>query len=200
MILNIIFLVLFFQKKSEKGILKTPIVVYAVIKGEEVIGVKYKLQEQELYSEIPEFILNKAPWKQANILVVGDNFGCGSSREHAVWGMRQLGINACIGTGFAGIFYDNARKNGLALPIVSSELRDTLLEYSKNKSGEEISIDLVSQTIKAGEILIPFEMDTSTQTSLIRGRDDTLDTLEYTNAIHNFETQLNDRMRVNVIK
>jgi 3-isopropylmalate/(R)-2-methylmalate dehydratase small subunit len=148
----------------------------------------------------PEFILNKAPWKQANILVVGDNFGCGSSREHAVWGMRQLGINACIGTGFAGIFYDNARKNGLALPIVSSELRDTLLEYSKNKSGEEISIDLVSQTIKAGEILIPFEMDTSTQTSLIRGRDDTLDTLEYTNAIHNFETQLNDRMRVNVIK
>ena len=66
----------------------------------------------------PEFILNKAPWKQANILVVGDNFGCGSSREHAVWGMRQLGINACIGTGFAGIFYDNARKNGLALPIV----------------------------------------------------------------------------------
>ena len=148
----------------------------------------------------PEFILNKVPWKQANILVVGDNFGCCSSREHAVWGMRQLGINACIGTGFAGIFYDNARKNGLALPIVSSELRDTLLEYSKNKSGEEISIDLVKQTIKAGEILIPFEMDASTQTSLIRGRDDTLDTLEYTNAIHNFETQLNDRMRVNVIK
>ena len=148
----------------------------------------------------PEFILNKAPWKQANILVVGDNFGCGSSREHAVWGMRQLGINACIGTGFAGIFYDNARKNGLALPIVSSELRDKLLEYSKNKSGEEISIDLLSQTIKAGEILIPFEMDTSTQTSLIRGRDDTLDTLEYTNAIHNFENQLDDRMRVNVIK
>jgi len=90
----------------------------------------------------PEFILNKAPWKQATILVVGDNFGCGSSREHAVWGMRQLGIEACIGTGFAGIFYDNARKNGLALPIVSSETRDKLLEFAKNSSGEKVSIEL----------------------------------------------------------
>ena len=52
----------------------------------------------------PEFILNKSPWANAKILIVGDNFGCGSSREHAVWGMRQLGIKACIGTGFAGIF------------------------------------------------------------------------------------------------
>ena len=71
-----------------------------------------------------DFVLNKEPWKKATILIVGDNFGCGSSREHAVWGMRQLKIEACIGTSFAGIFYDNARKNGLALPIVSEEVRD----------------------------------------------------------------------------
>ncbi|MDG2401964.1 MAG: 3-isopropylmalate dehydratase small subunit, partial [Amylibacter sp.] len=148
----------------------------------------------------PEFILNKAPWKQATILVVGDNFGCGSSREHAVWGMRQLGIEACIGTTFAGIFYDNARKNGLALPIVSSETRDKLLEFAKNSSGEKISIELDKKTITAGDILVPFVMDEATQASLIRGRDDTLDTLKYTSAIQNFETKLNDRMRVNVIK
>ena len=148
----------------------------------------------------PEFILNKAPWKQATILVVGDNFGCGSSREHAVWGMRQLGIEACIGTGFAGIFYDNARKNGLALPIVSSETRDKLLEFAKNSSGEKISIELDKKTITAGDILVPFVMDEATQASLIRGRDDTLDTLEYTSAIQNYETKLDDRMRVNVIK
>ena len=148
----------------------------------------------------PEFILNNAPWTQATILVVGDNFGCGSSREHAVWGMRQLKIDACIGTGFAGIFYDNARKNGLALPIVSSEARDALLQFSSNTSGAEISIDLDSRTIAAGEISVPFEMDDATQTSLIRGRDDTLDSLEYAGAIRDFEARLDDAMRVSVIK
>jgi len=147
-----------------------------------------------------EFILNNAPWTQATILVVGDNFGCGSSREHAVWGMRQLKIDACIGTGFAGIFYDNARKNGLALPIVSPEARDALLQFSSNTSGAEISLDLDSRTIAAGDISVPFEMDDATQTSLIRGRDDTLDSLEYAGAIRDFEAGLDDAMRVSVIK
>ena len=148
----------------------------------------------------PDFILNNAPWAQATILVVGDNFGCGSSREHAVWGMRQLGINACIGTGFAGIFYDNARKNGLALPVVSPETRDALLQFASNTSGAEISIDLDSRTITAGEISVPFEMDDATRTSLIQGRDDTLDSLEYAGAIRDFEAGLDDRTWVNVIK
>ena len=148
----------------------------------------------------PEFILNNAPWTQATVLVVGDNFGCGSSREHAVWGMRQLGINACIGTSFAGIFYDNARKNGLALPVVSPETRDALLQFASNTSGAEISIDLDSRTITAGEISVPFEMDDATRTSLIRGRDDTLDSLEHAGAIRDFEARLDDKMRVSVSK
>ena len=148
----------------------------------------------------PEFILNKAPWAQATILVVGDNFGCGSSREHAVWGMRQLGVNACIGTSFAGIFYDNARKNGLALPIVSHEIRDTLLQFARNASSAEISIELDSQTITAGEISASFKMDDATRTSLIEGRDDTLDTLKYAGAIYDFETRLGNKMRISVIK
>ena len=148
----------------------------------------------------PEFILNNAPWTRATILVVGDNFGCGSSREHAVWGMRQLEIDACIGTGFAGIFYDNARKNGLALPVVSPETRDALLQFASNTSGAEISIDLDSRTITAGEISVPFEMDDATRTSLIRGRDDTLDSLEHAGAIRDFEAGLDGRMRVSVIK
>lgn len=148
----------------------------------------------------PEFILNKAPWSQATILVVGDNFGCGSSREHAVWGMGQLGIGACIGTGFAGIFYDNARKNGLALPVVSHEARDVLLQFANNTSGAELAIDLDSRTITAGDISVPFEMDDATRTALIRGRDDTLDSLEHASAIRDFEAGLNDRMRVSVIK
>ena len=147
-----------------------------------------------------DFILNKEPWTQATILVVGDNFGCGSSREHAVWGMRQLGINACIGTSFAGIFYDNARKNGLALPVVPPETRDALLQFASNTSGSEVSIDLDRRTITAGEISVPFEMDDATRTSLIRGRDDTLDSLEHAGAIRDFEARLDDRMRVSVSK
>ena len=148
----------------------------------------------------PDFILNKAPWAQATILVIGDNFGCGSSREHAVWGMRQLNIDACIGTGFAGIFYDNARKNGLALPVVSPEARDALLQFSSDESGPEISIDLDGKKIKAGGISVTFEMDDATQTSLIRGRDDTLESLEYAGAIRDFKAGLSERMRVSVMK
>jgi 3-isopropylmalate/(R)-2-methylmalate dehydratase small subunit len=148
----------------------------------------------------PEFILNKSPWTRASILVVGDNFGCGSSREPAVWGMRQLGINACIGTGFAGIFYDNARKNGLALPVVSPSTRDLLLQFASDASGNEVSIDLERRTITAADISAPFEMDDATQTALIRGRDDTLDSLEHAAAIRDYEAGLKSKMRVSVIK
>ena len=147
-----------------------------------------------------DFMLNKEPWKKATILIVGDNFGCGSSREHAVWGMRQLKIEACIGTSFAGIFYDNARKNGLALPIVSEEVRDSLLQFSSNTNGTEISIELSRRIIIAGDLSANFEMDDATLTSLIRGRDDTLDSLEYTDQISAFEAGLDDKMRVRVIK
>ena len=147
-----------------------------------------------------DFVLNKEPWKKATILIVGDNFGCGSSREHAVWGMRQLKIEACIGTSFAGIFYDNARKNGLALPIVSEEVRDSLLQFSSNTNGAEISIELSRRIIIAGDLSANFEMDNATLTSLIRGRDDTLDSLEYTDQISAFEAGLDDKMRVRVIK
>ena len=147
-----------------------------------------------------DFVLNKEPWKKATILIVGDNFGCGSSREHAVWGMRQLKIEACIGTSFAGIFYDNARKNGLALPIVSEEVRDSLLQFSSNTNGTEISIELSRRIIIAGDLSANFQMDDATLTSLIRGRDDTLDSLEYTDQISAFEAGLDDKMRVRVIK
>ena len=147
-----------------------------------------------------DFVLNKEPWKKATILIVGDNFGCGSSREHAVWGMRQLKIEACIGTSFAGIFYDNARKNGLALPIVSEEVRDSLLQFSSNPNGAEISIELSRRIIITGDLSANFEMDDATLTSLIRGRDDTLDSLEYTDQISAFEAGLDDKMRVRVIK
>ena len=148
----------------------------------------------------PDFILNQTPWSAATILIVGDNFGCGSSREHAVWGMRQLGIEACIGTGFAGIFFDNARKNGLALPVVTAEDRDVLLQLAGSENGNEMSIDIEHRKITAGDMTLPFQMDDATQGALIRGGDETLDTLEYADAIRAFEHGLDDSMRVSVIK
>ncbi|WP_300031575.1 3-isopropylmalate dehydratase small subunit [uncultured Roseobacter sp.] len=148
----------------------------------------------------PDFILNRAPWSDATILVVGDNFGCGSSREHAVWGMRQLGIDACIGTGFAGIFYDNARKNGLALPVVSAEARDAFLQLAGSENGVGFSVDIRDRTIRAGEMTIPFSMDDATRYALIHGADDTRDTLAYADAIQAYEDGLADGMRVSVIK
>ncbi len=148
----------------------------------------------------PEFVLNKTPWTNATILIVGDNFGCGSSREHAVWGMRQLGIEACIGTGYAGIFYDNARKNGLALPIVTPEDRDALLQLAASESGHTITIDIEHRCITAGDTAISFQMDDATQAALIRGGDDTLDTLEYAQAIRDFESGMHEKMRVRVLK
>lgn len=147
-----------------------------------------------------DFVLNQTPWTQATILIVGDNFGCGSSREHAVWGMRQLGIEACIGTGFAGIFFDNARKNGLALPVITAEDRDALMQLAGRAGGIEISIDIEQRQITADDMALPFQMDDATQAALIRGGDETLDTLEYAQAIRDFEAGLTDAMRVSVIK
>lgn len=148
----------------------------------------------------PDFVLNQAPWSHATILIVGDNFGCGSSREHAVWGMRQLGIEACIGTGFAGIFFDNARKNGLALPVVTAEDRDALMQLARSKDVNEMSIDIEHRKITAGDMTLSFHMDDATQAALIRGGDETLDSLEYAQAIRAFEAGLTDGMRVSVIK
>jgi 3-isopropylmalate/(R)-2-methylmalate dehydratase small subunit len=145
-----------------------------------------------------DFILNQTPWNAATILVVGDNFGCGSSREHAVWGLSQLGITAVIGTGFAGIFYDNARKNGLALPVVTADKRDRLLALAHQ--GIEVSVDIENRLITAGEFRTKFQMDAATQMALIQGRDDVLDSLEHSKAIRNYEEALGEKMRVSVVK
>jgi len=146
----------------------------------------------------PEFILNRKPWSAAAILVVGDNFGCGSSREHAVWGLNQLGITAVIGTGFAGIFYDNARKNGLALPIVTADERDRLLALAQQ--GIEVAVDIENRVITAGEFSTSFQMGAATQMALIDGRDDILDSLEYSEAIRGYEKASGEKMKVSVIK
>jgi 3-isopropylmalate/(R)-2-methylmalate dehydratase small subunit len=145
----------------------------------------------------PNFILNTSPWTKASILIVGDNFGCGSSREHAVWGLMQYGIRGIIGTSFAGIFFDNARKNGLALPIVSPEIRDQLLDLAGQPGSVDISIDIGVRQLSFADQTTPFEMDDATHAALLEDRDDTLDSLKHAGAIRHFEAGLTETNRPN---
>lgn len=138
-------------------------------------------------AERPDFVLNKAPWRDARILVVGDNFGCGSSREHAVWGLKQLGVDCIIGTGFAGIFYDNARKNLLALPIVAPTDRDELLKLAQQPDGPAFEIDLPGRVIEAVGRRFNFAMDDATRATLIEEFDEVADTLSHATRIRAFE-------------
>ncbi len=143
---------------------------------------RYDLNE----NEITNFVLNKAEFKNAKILVALDNFGCGSSREHAPWALLDFGIQCVIAPSFADIFYNNCFKNGI-LPIVlkNSEI-DELLEFSKSPSNS-VTIDLPKQEVKAGEKIYKFEIDSFKKHCLIEGLDDIGLTLQKSQKIADFE-------------
>ena len=143
---------------------------------------RYDLNE----NEITNFVLNKPDFKNAKILVALDNFGCGSSREHAPWALLDFGIQSVIAPSFADIFYNNCFKNGI-LPIVlkNSEV-DELLEFSKSPSNSVI-IDLPKQEVKAGEKIYKFEIDSFKKHCLIEGLDDIGLTLQKSQKIADFE-------------
>ena len=129
-------------------------------------------------NEMVDFVLNRPPYRQAEILVAGDNFGCGSSREHAPWALLDFGIRCVISTSFADIFYNNCFKNGI-LPIrIDDKLVLELADYSKRK--EEIEINLEKQEIKYGNKVIKFEVDAFKKKCLIEGLDDIALSLEKT--------------------
>jgi 3-isopropylmalate/(R)-2-methylmalate dehydratase small subunit len=138
----------------------------------------------------PEFVLNQAPWNEAQFLVVGPNFGCGSSREHAVWGLKQLGIRALIGTSFAGIFFDNCQRNGLLLiQLTDAELRE-VGQLSAKPESAAIRIDLEGQQIVLHDgRTIEFAIDALRKESLLLGLDAIGSTLQRTEQIKAFETR-----------
>ena len=139
-------------------------------------------------SELPGFVLNKAPYRQAEILVAGDNFGCGSSREHAPWALLDFGIRCVISTSFADIFYNNCFKNGILPIVVSADERDALLADAADIENPELSIDLVSQTIRRPNgVTISFEVDAFRKKCLLEGLDDIGLTMEKSSAIDSFE-------------
>ncbi|WP_263263289.1 3-isopropylmalate dehydratase small subunit [Pseudomonas sp. RIT-PI-S] len=153
-------------------------------------GLFFDLRFLEDGSLNPEFILNQAPWSAASFLVVGPNFGCGSSREHAVWGLRQLGIRALIGTHFAGIFFDNCQRNGVLL-IQLSETDHALLAHQVTEpSGARITIDLGAQQITLGDgQRVDFPIDGLRKQALLLGLDAIGSTLSRADQIRAFEAR-----------
>ena len=154
-------------------------------------GVLYELRFDTSGAPRPEFVLNQAPWTQARFLVVGPNFGCGSSREHAVWGLRELGIRCIMGTSFGGIFADNCLRNGvpaLSLPEAQIE-RITHLVKKANRS--EMRVDLRNQTITSfgDETSVRFELDPWQREMLLEGLDPVGMTLTRAQAIQDFEAR-----------
>ena len=141
-------------------------------------------------SENDEFVLNKEAYRQAEIIVAGDNFGCGSSREHAPWALLDYGIRCVISTSFADIFYNNCFKNGI-LPIkVSADERDALMADAQDSENPALEVDLVSQTIKRPNgAEITFEIDPFRKQCLLDGLDDIGLTLEKQDNIASFEQE-----------
>ena len=139
-------------------------------------------------SEMADFVLNRAPYRQAEILVAGDNFGCGSSREHAPWALLDFGIRCVISTSFADIFYNNCFKNGILPIVVSPDERDALLADAADSENPELSIDLVAQTIRRpNSVTISFEVDAFRKKCLLEGLDDIGLTMEKSGSIDDFE-------------
>jgi 3-isopropylmalate/(R)-2-methylmalate dehydratase small subunit len=140
-------------------------------------------------SENPEFILNREPYRQAEILVTGPNFGCGSSREGAVWSLQELGIRAIIGSSFGDIFFANCFQNGILPIIVDKEIVDGLAaEVEHTQGAGRIGVDLEAQTITspAGK-QVRFEIDPRRRAGLLEGLDEILMTLRRDDEIRAFQ-------------
>ena len=132
----------------------------------------------------PDFILNDPKYKNSKILVAGDNFGCGSSREHAVWALLDYGFSVIIAPSFADIFFSNCFKNGI-LPI---SLDQKIVEKLQKETGE-IEVDLEKQIIKTASEEIPFDMDSHKKKILLEGLDDIAQTFQYEDKISEFEKE-----------
>ncbi len=138
-----------------------------------------------------DFVLNQEPFNNSKILIAGNNFGCGSSREHAPWALLDFGITCVISSSYADIFYSNCFKNGILPIILEEEKIKELSEYANRK--EEIAVDLNDQKIIYGNNEIKFEIDPFKKKCLLEGLDDIALSLKKSDKIQNFENQLKDK-------
>lgn len=146
------------------------------------------IRYEENGQEKPGFVLNRAPYRAAEILVTGENFGCGSSREHAPWALLDFGIRCVIAASYADIFYNNCFKNGILLVVLPQEHVDTLMKTAD--AGAQIKIDLPAQTVSDGTNIYKFEIGDFRKHCLVNGLDDIALTLEKKAAIEAHEQSL----------
>jgi 3-isopropylmalate/(R)-2-methylmalate dehydratase small subunit len=151
----------------------------------------FEMRYDDNGTEIKDFILNKKPYNKSKILIVGKNFGCGSSREHAPWALLDFGITCVISSSYADIFYSNCFKNGILPIILEEEKIKELSEYSNRK--KEISIDLIEEKIIFGNSEIKFNIDPFKKKCLLEGLDDIALSLEKSEKITSFEKDLKDK-------
>ena len=141
-------------------------------------------------TEIPDFVLNKPQYRDAEILIAGDNFGCGSSREHAPWAIADFGIKCVVSTSFADIFFNNCFKNGILPIVLPQEQVDLLMEDAERGSNARMTVDLEAQEITTSDgQVIPFEVDAFKKHCLLNGLDDIGLTMENVSAIDAFEAK-----------
>jgi len=136
-----------------------------------------------------DFVLNREPYNQATILLARENFGCGSSREHAVWALTDFGFRAVIAPSFADIFYNNSFKNGLLPVALTAAEVDQLFAAVTAEKGMVLSIDLEAQTVSAGDTMFHFEIDEFRKHCMLHGLDDIALTLQHADAIRDFEAK-----------
>ncbi|MBK6466013.1 MAG: 3-isopropylmalate dehydratase small subunit [Paracoccaceae bacterium] len=141
-------------------------------------------------AEIPSFVLNQPAYRRAQILVAGENFGCGSSREHAPWALLDFGIRCVISTSFADIFFNNCFKNGILPVVLPQEAVDHLMDDARKGENARIAVDLQAQTVTAADgTVFAFEVDAFKKHCLLNGLDDIGLTMEKASAIDSYEAK-----------
>ncbi|MGE3644678.1 MAG: 3-isopropylmalate dehydratase small subunit [Beijerinckiaceae bacterium] len=153
-------------------------------------GLFSEMRYKEDGSENPDFILNKPAYRNAKIVVAGDNFGCGSSREHAPWALQDFGITCVISTSFADIFYNNCFQNGVLPAKVSKEDLDKLMDDASRGANATLTVDLEKQEITGPDGgVVKFEIDPFRKHCLLNGLDDIGLTMEKNKSIGSYETK-----------
>ena len=146
-------------------------------------------------NEIPDFVLNKKAYRNAEIIVAGENFGCGSSREHAPWALIDFGIKCVISTSYADIFYNNCFKNGILPIVLKAEEVEELMKDSQKGENARIMVDLETQTVHSSDgVEFSFEIDKFKKHCLLEGLDDIGLTMEKVSSIDEFEERYQKQM------
>ena len=154
----------------------------------------FEMRYDQNGNEIKDFILNKEHYKNASIIVGGANFGCGSSREHAPWALKDFGIKCIISISFADIFFNNCFKNGILPIIVSEEIHQNLMKDAEVERTSYMKIDLENQKIiRNNEDQVDFEVDEFKKYCLLNGLDDIGLTLQKSDKIRGFEKEYSDK-------